>query len=108
MQLKDVSKFWFTDPHYNNFGIALPQLQQAKELDVMDQFSDPVLVAVVPHDPFLPLESFPAYLTETSPLEELIQARNLLPSPEEMCLKIIDFGRGKPPSLGEQTLINYN
>ncbi|CAH0050333.1 unnamed protein product, partial [Clonostachys solani] len=81
------------DPHYNNFGIALPQLQEAKELDVMDQFSDPVLVPVVPHDPFLPLESFPAYLTETSPLEELIQARNLLPSPEEMCLKIIDFGR---------------
>lgn len=71
-QLKDVSKTRFTDPHMGNLGIAIPQLQQIAELDVMDYFSDPVLTAVVPHDTLLSLESYLVYLTETSPLEEMI------------------------------------
>ncbi|CAG9956361.1 unnamed protein product [Clonostachys rosea f. rosea IK726] len=91
-QLEDVSKIRFTDPHMGNFGIAIPQLQQVPEMDVMIHFSDPVLTAVVPHDPFLSLESYPVYLTETSPLEDFIAAKNLLPPPEEMRLKIMDFG----------------
>ncbi|CAG9980415.1 unnamed protein product, partial [Clonostachys byssicola] len=80
------------DPHMGNFGIAIPQLQQVAEKDMMEEFCNE-LTPVVSHDPFLPRESVPVYLTAKVPFEELIAAKNLLPPPEEMCLKIMDFGR---------------
>ncbi|KAG5998864.1 hypothetical protein E4U52_003650 [Claviceps spartinae] len=50
------------DPHIGNFGIALPQLQQFEEDDIIEFFGTPEIVPVIHWDPNFPLNSFPPYL----------------------------------------------
>ncbi|ATY62426.1 serine threonine kinase [Cordyceps militaris] len=81
------------DPHYANFGIAIPQLQQFDEEVIADYFAAPVVMPVVPRDPLFPRDSVPSYLTETVSLGSFLQDQQCFPSEDQVCVKILDFGR---------------
>lgn len=81
------------DPHYANFGIAIPQLQQFDEEEIADYFAAPVVMPVVPRDPLFPRDSVPSYLTETVSLGSFLQDQQCFPSDDQVCVKILDFGR---------------
>ncbi|KAG8425778.1 hypothetical protein J3459_009698 [Metarhizium acridum] len=81
------------DPHYANFGIAIPRLQQFDEGAIADYFADPPLIPVVPRDASFPRDSVPSYIAETVPLGSFVLDKKCLPSSEEVCLKVFDFGR---------------
>ncbi|KAG6101755.1 hypothetical protein E4U30_001095 [Claviceps sp. LM220 group G6] len=56
------------DPHTGNFGIALPQLEQFEEDDIVESFGTPEIVPVIPWDPKFPMNSLPPYLVPSVPI----------------------------------------
>ncbi|KAG6247642.1 hypothetical protein E4U24_003087 [Claviceps purpurea] len=80
------------DPHIGNFGIALPQLEQFEEDDIIDYFASEEVVAVVPRDIKLPLNSFPPYIVPSVIMTDFLQSRKAFPA-GSLNVKILDFGR---------------
>lgn len=93
-----ITNGWRVDPNYANFGIAIPQLQQFDERTIADYFADPAVIIVVPRDPSFPRDSIPSYVAECVSLGSFIQDKHCFPPSEEICVKILDFGRGGPIS----------
>lgn len=75
--------------------MALPQLQDFSENDIMSHFSNPECVAVVPRDPQKQTISLPPYLVESVSIVDFLEAKHALCSNEALDLKIMDFGNGK-------------
>ncbi|KAG6161884.1 hypothetical protein E4U11_003073 [Claviceps purpurea] len=80
------------DPHIANIGIALPQLEQFEEDDIIDYFATEEVVAVVPRDIKLPLNSFPPYIVPSVIMTDFLQSRKAFPA-GSLNVKILDFGR---------------
>ncbi|KAG6196021.1 hypothetical protein E4U50_008378 [Claviceps purpurea] len=81
------------DPHIGNFGIALPQLQQFEEDDIIDFFDIPEVVPVIHWDPKLPVNSFPPYLVQFVSMRYFLETRKAFPAGSLVTAKILDFGR---------------
>ncbi|KAG6222083.1 hypothetical protein E4U26_005531 [Claviceps purpurea] len=81
------------DPHIGNFGIALPQLQQFEEDDIIDFFGTPEVVPVIHWDPNFPLNSFPPYLVQSVSMRYFLQTRKAFPVGSLATAKILDFER---------------
>ncbi|KAG6240707.1 hypothetical protein E4U25_007574 [Claviceps purpurea] len=81
------------DPHIGNFGIALPQLQQFEEDDIIDFFDIPEIVPVIHWDPKLPVNSFPPYLVQSVSMRYFLETRKAFPAGSLVTAKILDFGR---------------
>ncbi|CCE26841.1 related to dis1-suppressing protein kinase dsk1 [Claviceps purpurea 20.1] len=81
------------DPHIGNFGIALPQLQQFEEDDIIDFFDIPEIVPVIHWDPKLPVNSFPPYLVQSVSMRYFLETRKAFPAGSLVTVKILDFGR---------------
>ncbi|KAG6153690.1 hypothetical protein E4U11_006880 [Claviceps purpurea] len=80
------------DPHIGNFGIALPQLEQFEEDDIIDFFASEEVVAVVPRDPKFPMNSIPPYIVASSSIGFFLRKRKAFPA-GSLNVKILDFGR---------------
>ncbi|KAG6098757.1 hypothetical protein E4U31_004633 [Claviceps sp. LM219 group G6] len=91
------------DPHIGNFGIALPQLQQFEEDDIIDFFDIPEIVPVIHWNPKLPVNSFPPYLVQSVSMRYFLETRKAFPAGSLVTAKILDFGRAhrinKDPNL---------
>ncbi|KAG6147815.1 hypothetical protein E4U37_007812 [Claviceps purpurea] len=83
------------DPHIGNFGIALPQLQQFEEDDIIDFFDIPEIVPVIHWDPKLPVNSFPPYLVQCVSMRYFLETRKAFPAGSLVTAKILDFGRAQ-------------
>ncbi|KAG6104312.1 hypothetical protein E4U13_008408 [Claviceps humidiphila] len=81
------------DPHIGNFGIALPQLEQFEEDDIIDFFDIPEIVPVIHWDPKLPVNSFPPYLVQSVSMRYFLETRKAFPAGSLVTAKILDFGR---------------
>ncbi|KAG6238347.1 hypothetical protein E4U23_008191, partial [Claviceps purpurea] len=79
-------------PHIGNFGIALPQLEQFEEDDIIDFFASEEVVAVVPRDPKFPMNSIPPYIVASSSIGFFLRKRKAFPA-GSLNVKILDFGR---------------
>ncbi|KAG6106795.1 hypothetical protein E4U13_007230 [Claviceps humidiphila] len=90
------------DPHSANLGIALPQLEQFEEDDIIEFFGTPDIVPVVHWDPNFPLNSTPPYLVHSVSIGFFLQQRKAF-SAGSVTAKILDFGRAhrinKDPNL---------
>ncbi|KAG6255746.1 hypothetical protein E4U24_001477 [Claviceps purpurea] len=90
------------DPHSANLGIALPQLEQFEEDDIIEFFGTPEIVPVIHWDPKFPLNSFPPYLVQSVSIGYFLQTRKAFPA-GSVTAKILDFGRAhridKDPNL---------
>ncbi|KAG6172081.1 hypothetical protein E4U27_007035 [Claviceps purpurea] len=80
------------DPHSANLGIALPQLEQFEEDDIIEFFGTPEIVPVVHWDPNFPLNSMPPYLVRSVSIGYFLQTRKAFPA-GSITAKILDFGR---------------
>ncbi|KAG6072597.1 hypothetical protein E4U16_005243 [Claviceps sp. LM84 group G4] len=80
------------DPHSGNLGIALPQLEQFEEDDIIDFFGNPDIVPVVHWDPKFPMNSIPPYLVHAVSIAYFLQKRKAFPD-GSVTAKILDFGR---------------
>ncbi|KAG6060188.1 hypothetical protein E4U17_004861 [Claviceps sp. LM77 group G4] len=80
------------DPHIGNFGIALPQLEQFEEADIIDYFANSDVIAVVPRDPNFPLNSIPPYIVQSVIMTDFLDSRKAFPA-GSLNVKILDFGR---------------
>ncbi|KAK3946019.1 kinase-like domain-containing protein [Diplogelasinospora grovesii] len=82
------------DPHVGNLGIALPQLERFDEDDIVEYFSNPEMIPVIPRDPsMIPLHSVPPYLAQTVSIAEFLESKKSFPASSEMSIRILDFGR---------------
>ncbi|KAG6052663.1 hypothetical protein E4U17_005556 [Claviceps sp. LM77 group G4] len=81
------------DPYIGNLGIALPQLDQFEEDDIIDTFARDEVVAVVPRDPKFPMNSIPPYIVAPASIGFFLRRRKAFPAGSSN-VKILDFGRG--------------
>ncbi|PNY21912.1 SRSF protein kinase 3 [Tolypocladium capitatum] len=81
------------DPHTNNFGIALPQLDQLEEKTIVSFHANPEVMPVIPRDPRFPMHTIPPYQIRTADMTELLNFINTPLTTAEANIKIIDFGR---------------
>ncbi|KAG6158219.1 hypothetical protein E4U11_004816 [Claviceps purpurea] len=90
------------DPHITNFGIALPQLEQFKEIDIIDHYANPETIPVVPRYPKILLSSMPPYIVKSTDLTEYLKMKKVFPG-DSVTVKIMGFGRAhrinKDPNL---------
>ncbi|KAG6302306.1 hypothetical protein E4U09_003191 [Claviceps aff. purpurea] len=90
------------DPHIANIGIALPQLEQFEERQIIDHYANPETIPVVPRYPKIPLSSMPPYIVKSTELTEYLKVYKVLPG-ESVTVKIMGFGRAyrinKDPNL---------
>ncbi|KAG5998865.1 hypothetical protein E4U52_003651 [Claviceps spartinae] len=77
---------------HGNLGIALPQLEQFEEDDIIEFFGTPDIVPVVHWDPNFPLNSTPPYLVHSVSIGYFLQKRKAF-SAGSVTSKILDFGR---------------
>ncbi|KAG5959089.1 hypothetical protein E4U56_005095 [Claviceps arundinis] len=81
------------DPHIGNFGIALPQLDQFEEADIMEYFLNPELILVIPRDPKLSINSIPPYIVKSViTTADFLKSRKVFPA-GSLTVKIMGFGR---------------
>ncbi|CCE33045.1 related to dis1-suppressing protein kinase dsk1 [Claviceps purpurea 20.1] len=80
------------DPHIGNFGIALPQLDQFEEADIIDYFVTSDAIAVIPRDPKFPMNSIPPYIVPSAVMTYFLESRKAFPA-GSLIVKILDFGR---------------
>ncbi|KAG6265029.1 hypothetical protein E4U49_001260 [Claviceps purpurea] len=92
------------DPHIGNFGIALPQLEQFEEDDIVEFFGTPEIYPVIPWDPKFPMNSLPPYLVQSVPIEYLLQGKKAFPT-GSVTIKILDFGRAYKMSEADPNLL---
>ncbi|KAG6098564.1 hypothetical protein E4U30_007825 [Claviceps sp. LM220 group G6] len=79
-------------PHIGNFGIALPQLDQFEEADIIDYFVASDAIPVIPRDPKFPLNSIPPYIVPSAVMTDFLESRKAFPA-GSLTVKILDFGR---------------
>ncbi|KAG6314709.1 hypothetical protein E4U22_008508 [Claviceps purpurea] len=92
MTVKQLTRRSYTDPHIGNFGIALPQLEQFEEDDIIDFFASEEVVAVVPRDPKFPMNSIPPYIIPSVIMTDFLESRKAFTA-GSLNVKILDFGR---------------
>ncbi|KAG5947941.1 hypothetical protein E4U59_006191 [Claviceps monticola] len=80
------------DLHIGNFGIALPQLEQFEEADIMEYFASPEIIPVVPRDPKFPLNSIPPYIVKSVIITDFLKLMEAFPA-GLVTVKIMGFGR---------------
>ncbi|KAG6191328.1 hypothetical protein E4U27_004659 [Claviceps purpurea] len=80
------------DPHIANFGIALPQLEQFEEIDIIDYYASPELIPVVPRYPQTPLSSMPLYVVKSANMTKYLKLKKAFPG-GSVTVKIMGFGR---------------
>lgn len=90
------------DLHGDNFGVAVPGLQDIAEDDIMDHFlGDLEVIPVIPRDPTYPRDTLPAYVTPSALLGCFLQEQGRYPEPTSVTFKLLDFGRAfavdRPP-----------
>ncbi|KAG6223971.1 hypothetical protein E4U26_004101 [Claviceps purpurea] len=79
-------------PHIANFGIALPQLEQFEEIDIIDYYASPELIPVVPRYPQTPLSSMPLYVVKSTNMTKYLKLKKAFPG-GSVTVKIMGFGR---------------
>ncbi|KAG6048304.1 hypothetical protein E4U39_007550 [Claviceps sp. Clav50 group G5] len=88
--------------HIANIGIALPQLEQFEEKDIIDYYASPELIPVVPRYPQTPLSSMPPYIVKSTELTDYLKFKKAFPG-GSVTVKIMGFGRAhrinKDPNL---------
>ncbi|KAK2595963.1 hypothetical protein QQS21_006493 [Conoideocrella luteorostrata] len=67
------------DPHFGNFGIALLQLDQLEEEDLLDQAVMPETIPVIPLDRNFPMSSVPPYIVENMSLGDFLECAKAIP-----------------------------
>ncbi|KAG6035023.1 hypothetical protein E4U40_003076 [Claviceps sp. LM458 group G5] len=91
-----------TNLHIANIGIALPQLEQFEEKDIIDYYASPELIPVVPRYPQTPLSSMPPYIVKSTELTDYLKFKKAFPG-GSVTVKIMGFGRAhrinKDPNL---------
>ncbi|KAG6160514.1 hypothetical protein E4U51_007490 [Claviceps purpurea] len=80
------------DPHIANFGIALPQLEQFEEADIMEYFASPEIIPVVPREPKFPMNSIPPYIVKSIMMTDYLKLMEAFPA-GSVSVKILGFGR---------------
>ncbi|KAK8148212.1 hypothetical protein G3M48_000147 [Beauveria asiatica] len=93
IQLFDVFTRGRMDPHLANFGVALPQLEQFSEDDIIDYFANPEIIPVVPRDTSFSMSSLPPYVTLRVSMADFLHMMKSFPAEPTMSIKILDFGR---------------
>jgi hypothetical protein len=83
------------DPNYANFGVAIPELQAFDEETIAEYFANPQIIPVVPRDPSFQRDSVPSYVADSVSIQSFIKDEGAFPENEDVCLKVLDFGRGK-------------
>ncbi|KAG6109014.1 hypothetical protein E4U31_007218 [Claviceps sp. LM219 group G6] len=91
------------DPHIGNFGIALPQLEQFEEDDIIDTFASEEVIPVVPRDPKFPMNSIPPYVVAPASIGYFLLRRKAYPG--SLNVKILDFGRAYRMSQADPNLL---
>lgn len=85
------------DPTPANIGIAIPQLDQFGECDLVEGFSCELeLHPVMTIDPSYPTDTVPPYMVGTVSLFNFLRSNNCLSFKDTHDIRILDFGRGKP------------
>ncbi|KAG6136789.1 hypothetical protein E4U38_001240 [Claviceps purpurea] len=80
------------DPHSANLGVAIPQLEQFEEDDIIEFFGAPEIVPVIRWDPKFPLNSIPPYIVPSVSIGFFLERRKAFPA-GSVTAKILDFGR---------------
>ncbi|KAG6282370.1 hypothetical protein E4U46_008293 [Claviceps purpurea] len=80
------------DPHSANLGVAIPQLEQFEEDDIIEFFGAPEIVPVIHWDPKFPLNSIPPYIVPSVSIGFFLERRKAFPA-GSVTAKILDFGR---------------
>ncbi|KAG6121969.1 hypothetical protein E4U13_003606 [Claviceps humidiphila] len=80
------------DPHIANFGIALPQLEQFEEIDIIDYYASPRLIPVVPRYPETPLSSMPLYVVKSTNMADFLKLMKAFPG-GSVTVKVMGFGK---------------
>ncbi|KAG6169937.1 hypothetical protein E4U51_001224 [Claviceps purpurea] len=80
------------DPHSANLGVAIPQLEQFEEDDIIKFFGAPEIVPVIHWDPKFPLNSIPPYIVPSVSIGFFLERRKAFPA-GSVTAKILDFGR---------------
>ncbi|KAG6101342.1 hypothetical protein E4U30_002349 [Claviceps sp. LM220 group G6] len=91
------------NPHIGNFGIALPQLEQFEEDDIIDTFASEEVIPVVPRDPKFPMNSIPPYVVAPASIGYFLLRRKAYPG--SLNVKILDFGRAYRMSQADPNLL---
>ncbi|KAL2276584.1 hypothetical protein FJTKL_00757 [Diaporthe vaccinii] len=82
------------DLHEDNFGVAVPGLQEISEEDIQDSLlGDQEVIPVIPRDPMFPRNTVPAYVTPSAQLGALLTEQGQYPKPISATIKLLDFGR---------------
>ncbi|KAL1852418.1 hypothetical protein Daus18300_012177 [Diaporthe australafricana] len=82
------------DVHEDNFGVAVPGLQEISEEDILDSLlGDQEVIPVIPRDPMFPRDTVPAYVTPSAQLGALLTEQGQYPKPISATIKLLDFGR---------------
>ncbi|KAG6109012.1 hypothetical protein E4U31_007216 [Claviceps sp. LM219 group G6] len=92
------------DPHVGNFGIALPQLEQFEEDDIMEHFAIPEIIPVVPRDQKFPMNSIPPYITKSVRMIDFLKLMKAFPV-GSVTVKILGFGRAYRISQADPNLL---
>lgn len=75
-----VTNFPFVDPHYENIGIATPQIDQFNGFDLIDHIARGLKMSpVIPTDALCPIKTVPAYIVGTTSIEDFLCAQNAFP-----------------------------
>lgn len=86
----------YLDPHHGNIGIAVPQINQLKGIDLFDHIAGQLEMApVIPTNASYPMETVPAYQVGSISIFDFLCAENAFPTNDQPAIRILDFGRGK-------------
>ena len=83
---------WVTDLHMGNIGVAMPQLDEITEEDLIGRFYPPECTIVFPRQTPARPESLPLYLVPPTPISELLLKNLKLTT--ELHLELLDLGNG--------------
>ncbi|KAF7545128.1 hypothetical protein G7046_g9635 [Stylonectria norvegica] len=93
--VRQLSRQLLEGPAPRKPGVALPQLDQFEEDDIVEHFSNPELVPVVPRDTSLSMQHLPPYLVGAVDMVDFFRSRRAFHAGPDTCLKILDFGRAR-------------
>lgn len=83
-----------TDPTPANIGIAIPQINNFTEEDILDELSaDLELYPIVPKDPSFPMDTVPRYLVGCLSLLDFLLSKRAFTVQNSSEVRIFDFGR---------------
>lgn len=99
--------FCCLDLHSQNYGVAVPGLEDIDEEDIIPAFMlENEFTPVIPLDPNFPRDTVPAYLTPSvwTHFGGFLQKKGCYPERSSATFKLFDFGRGKSEGLKDQKL----